>query len=347
MTVHIEAWEHPLLSRAYAAFHSPIGTWWEHPAAAVRDDAYRYCALVTRTSSRTFSLAASLLPLEKRRAVQALYAFCRATDDVVDRARTQADAARTLAGWRERLLEPALTYDPVPLAFRDAQVHHGIPQGYATQLIDGIARDLTQTRYASFAELAEYCYGVASTVGLMVMHVIRFRGEDALPYAIRLGVALQMTNILRDVGEDWRLGRCYLPLDELAAFGLTEDAIARGVVDDRWRTFMRFQIARARSLYQEAEPGIALRGATPSPPPPASTARFWRISRRTTLTSSIAGRMSADSARSAACPASGGAPRRSPRRAAVNTLARQFGSAQREEGTAWRRSVSLVVGLGG
>jgi 15-cis-phytoene synthase len=261
MTVHIEAWEHPLLSRAYAAFHSPIGTWWEHPAAAVRDDAYRYCALVTRTSSRTFSLAASLLPLEKRRAVQALYAFCRATDDVVDRARTQADAARTLAGWRERLLEPALTYDPVPLAFRDAQVHHGIPQGYATQLIDGIARDLTQTRYASFAELAEYCYGVASTVGLMVMHVIRFRGEDALPYAIRLGVALQMTNILRDVGEDWRLGRCYLPLDELAAFGLTEDAIARGVVDDRWRTFMRFQIARARSLYQEAEPGIALLGA--------------------------------------------------------------------------------------
>jgi phytoene synthase len=143
------------------------------------------------------------------------------------------------------------------LAWADVQARYGIPHGYADQLIDGIARDLLQNRYATFAELTEYCYGVASTVGLMVMHIVGFQGYAALPYAIKLGVALQLTNILRDVGEDWRAGRLYLPLDELAAFGLTEADVAAGRVDDRWRAFMRFQIERTRAFYQEAEPGLA------------------------------------------------------------------------------------------
>jgi phytoene synthase len=255
-----EAWEHPLLTRAHAAFHTPINELWQHPAATARDDAYRYCARVTKTSSRTFHLAARLLPKEQRRAVHALYAFCRATDDLLDQAVTPQDLPRTLAHWCERLSGATQPYDPVPLAFADAQARYRIPLGYVAQLIDGIARDLTQTRYTTFEDLTDYCYGVASTVGLMVMHIIRFEGEDALPYAIRLGVALQLTNILRDVGEDWRLGRLYLPLDELARFGLTEDAVARGVVDERWRAFMRFQIARTRKIYQDAEPGIALLG---------------------------------------------------------------------------------------
>ena len=124
--------------------------------------------------------------------------------------------------------------------------------------IDGVARDLDQARYATFDDLTAYAYGVASTVGLMSMRIIGYRSAAAIPYAIKLGVALQLTNILRDVGEDWRAGRVYLPADELAAFGLSEEDVARGQVDDRWRDFMRFQIERNRRLYAEAWPGIEL-----------------------------------------------------------------------------------------
>jgi len=167
-----------------------------------------------------------------------------------------------LQAWRRR----ALTDDPpeddaVALAWADARAHYRIPVEYAAQLIDGVARDVETTRYATFADLTEYAYGVASTVGLMAMHIVGFRGEEAIPYAVKLGVALQLTNVLRDVGEDWRNGRLYLPLDELDAFGLSEADVARGVegdLDRRWREMMRFQIARTRRLYAEALPGVAL-----------------------------------------------------------------------------------------
>ena len=146
----------------------------------------------------------------------------------------------------------------VSLAWNDAQRRFRIPRGYAHQLIEGCARDIGHTRYETFADLAEYSYGVASTVGLMAMHIIGFEGEEALPYAVRLGVALQMTNILRDVGEDWRNGRVYLPQDEMRQFGVTEDQIAAGHVNDQWRRFMAFQIERNRRLYQQSLPGIGL-----------------------------------------------------------------------------------------
>jgi phytoene synthase len=113
-------------------------------------------------------------------------------------------------------------------------------------------------RYATFSDLATYSYGVASTVGLMAMHIVGFSGPEAVPYAVRLGVALQMTNILRDVGEDFRAGRVYLPQGELIAHGLGEGDIGRGVVTGGWRAFMRFQIERTRSLYAEAWEGIRL-----------------------------------------------------------------------------------------
>ena len=125
------------------------------------------------------------------------------------------------------------------------------------QLLDGVERDLVQRRYNTFEDLSVYCYNVASTVGLMSMHITGFSLRDAIPYAIKLGVALQLTNILRDIGEDWAAGRLYLPLEELSLFQLSEDDLAAKTVDDRWRAFMRFQIARARRLYAEAMPGIA------------------------------------------------------------------------------------------
>jgi phytoene synthase len=144
------------------------------------------------------------------------------------------------------------------VAWTDTRTRYGIPQRYAEQLIDGLARDLHQTRYTTFPDLATYAYGVASTVGLMSMHITGFSGPEAIPYAVKLGVALQLTNILRDVGEDWQNGRVYLPQDELEAFGLTEADLASGRMDDRWQAFLRFQIDRNRQLYAEAWPGIAL-----------------------------------------------------------------------------------------
>jgi phytoene synthase len=229
--------------------------------------AYAYCERITAMHSRSFYMASSLLPESKRAATRALYTFCRTTDDIVDhpygetsqRLMHEQIARERLQSWRER----ALTWNPdsedlVPLAWGDTCLRYGIPKAYAEQLIDGVARDLYQTRYQTFSDLTEYCYGVAATVGLMSMHIIGFQTTDAIPYAIRLGVALQMTNILRDVGEDWRRGRFYLPLTELEAFGLGEGDIERGLVTDRWRKFMRFQIDRTRQLYQAAWPGIAL-----------------------------------------------------------------------------------------
>lgn len=256
------AWELPLLSRAQEvyreAYHSlaaPDG----QPAGdgQLRRAAYEHCARLTAVHSRSFHMASALLPPAKRRAARALYAFCRVSDDIVDESREQA--APKLAAWRARVLAPSPAADDlVALAWGDARARYGVPQEYAEQLLDGVGRDLQQQRYETFAELATYCYGVASTVGLMSMHIVGFTGPEAIPYAVKLGVALQLTNILRDVGEDWRAGRLYLPREELAAFGLTEDDLAAGRVDDRWRSFMRFQIRRTRRLYAEAWPGIGL-----------------------------------------------------------------------------------------
>lgn len=258
MNASTETWEHALVARAYEAISVPPPA--SLPTAGVCDlnAAYAYCARLTRANSHTFSLASALLPSDRRRAVRALYAFCRATDDLIDQTPEGANVDDLLKNWRLRLANHQNAYDPVPLAWADTRARYHIPYGYEVQLIEGIARDLRQNRYATFAELAEYCYGVASTVGLMVMHIVDFLGEAALPYAVKLGIALQMTNILRDVGADWQVGRLYLPLDELAQFGLSAEDIAQGQVNDRWRAFMRFQIQRTRALYEEARPGIAL-----------------------------------------------------------------------------------------
>jgi phytoene synthase len=259
MTVsNLRTWEHTLLSLAHEAGDALVpATARASCDAKTLERAYRQCEAVTATCSRSFCLATSLLPASKRRAVRALYAFCRTTDDLVDNRATNAVVA--LAAWRKKALAPHPgTGDPVLAAWTDARLRYRIPLSYVRQFMDGVARDLHQTRYATFDELAAYAYGVASTVGLMSMHIIGCTDSAAVLYAIKLGVALQLTNILRDVKEDWQRGRLYLPLEELAAYGLTEADIAAGQVDDRWRAFMRFQIARARRLYAEAAHGIAL-----------------------------------------------------------------------------------------
>lgn len=253
-----DSWEQMLLTLALEARQSMAPLNQGQPVnPALLYLAYEHCEGVTAKHSRSFYMASRLLPREKRQHVRALYAFCRSTDDIVDHPSETVDAE--LAQWRQRTLAGNAPGDDLTaIAWADMCRRTQMPMGYAAQLIDGVARDLRQTRYRSFEELAGYCYGVASTVGLMSMQIMGYTSDDAIPYAIKLGIALQLTNILRDVAEDWERGRLYLPLEELAAFGLDESYVARQQVDDRWRAFMQFQIQRTRQLYLEAWPGIAM-----------------------------------------------------------------------------------------
>ncbi len=258
----IHTWEAPLLHRALeAAGALTSGSRSGEIDPGTLGRALDACERLTAAHSRSFYFSSALLPREKRQAVRALYAFCRITDDLVDNpagSDHEAGIRQQLEDWKREIFTnlPRQSH-PVAIAWGDVRARYRVPVRFAEQLIDGVLTDLGKTRYQTFDELAGYAYGVASTVGLMSMHIIGFSGPEAVPYAIKLGVALQVTNILRDVAEDWANGRLYLPLDELAAFGLGEADIAAGRVDDRWRAFMRFQIARNRRLYDEAWPGIA------------------------------------------------------------------------------------------
>ena len=259
MSTNTHAWEMPLLALAQDACHSltHMQTAQSQQDADLLNRAYAHCDAITAEHSRSFHLASGFLPPDKRRATRALYAFCRVTDDLIDR--PVGDPVSMLAQWRHASLEQEPpSDDPVAIAWADTRQHYGIPRRYAEQLLEGVARDLRQQCYVTFDDLATYCYGVASTVGLMAMHIVGFSGQEAIPYAIKLGVALQMTNILRDVAADFANGRIYLPLDELQDFGITRHDLALGQLNDHWRAFMRFQIARNRQLYDESWPGIAM-----------------------------------------------------------------------------------------
>jgi phytoene synthase len=252
-------WENHLLALAGNVPHPstrPFFSYWAGDASLRK--AYVHADAVTAEHSKSFYLASQLLPEEKRSAVRALYAFCRTVDDIVDD--DIVDEREThLDYWRGVVQSASFSDDDlVATAWTDTLARYHIPRHYALQLIDGVNRDMTQTRYQTFEELATYCYGVASTVGLMSMYIVGFRSNEAVPYAIKLGVALQMTNILRDVGEDFRNGRVYLPREELALYGIRESDIAAGNVTDAWRLFMKFQIERTRQLYEEAWPGVKM-----------------------------------------------------------------------------------------
>ena len=253
------SWESQLISLAGKIPHPstrPHYSYWAGDASLKR--AYGKCAEITRKHSKSFSFASGLLPEEKRSAVRALYAFCRTVDDIVDEP-NEGDRQAHLDYWSQVVQYG--THEPddlVASAWVDTLNRYHIPRHYATQLIDGVKRDITQTRYQTFDELATYCYGVASTVGLMSMYIVGFKNNEAVPFAIKLGVALQMTNILRDVGEDYRNGRLYLPRDELALYGIHEADMAAGRVTDAWRLFMDFQIERTRRLYEESWPGVKM-----------------------------------------------------------------------------------------
>ena len=228
------------------------------------------CEQITRAHARTFSLASRLLPQQKRRAAYALYAFCRIADDLVDQAEhgNVAALAQHLLEY-EHQLQAALDGRPSGGVFREVawvtRTYH-VPAAPLFELLYGVARDLEPAAYGSWASLEAYCEGVASSVGEMCTHVFGVPGgpamrERAVRYARTLGVAMQLTNILRDVGEDAKRGRCYLPADDLHRFGLAQIDVLQNphlASDPRWTQMMAYQVGRARALYDAARPGIAM-----------------------------------------------------------------------------------------
>ena len=250
------AWQHTLLAMAQQGLENEAIPEPLDYDPEVLAEAYAQCDGIANLHSHTFYMASRPLSTDKRKAVRSLYAFCRITDDLIDRA--DGNLAEGLAAWRQCAMTwPPPCDDPVAVAWGDTRARYQIPTRWAEQLVQGVASDLSKKRYENFDELAVYCYGVASTVGLMSMRIIGYRDRDAIPYAVKLGVAMQVTNILRDVSEDWNAGRVYLPQDELAEFGLSDQDIAAAKNTGRWQRFMQFQVERNRRLYAEAMPGIA------------------------------------------------------------------------------------------
>jgi len=190
----------------------------------------------------------------------AIYAFLRIADDISDEPAPNADKRRQLTLWREGFqLALAGTFThPIHAALHDAIDRFDIPSRHLTAALDGVEMDLAPAIYATFAELKNYCYHVASVVGLSCIHIWGFSGLRAEEHAINAGIAFQLTNILRDLGEDAESGRLYLPREDLERYGYSSERLQRGERDDGFRELMRFEIARARSFYDAAWPLVPM-----------------------------------------------------------------------------------------
>ncbi|MCX7961891.1 MAG: presqualene diphosphate synthase HpnD [Burkholderiales bacterium] len=213
-----------------------------------------YCREKAAASGSSFYYAFMFLPPERRRAITALYAFCREVDDAVDEARDPGVARARLAWWRSELanLFAGRPQHPVTRALAPALAPFGIGPERLAEVIAGMEMDLVQTRYPDFAALERYCYHVAGSVGMLAAGIFGYRNPRTLDYARRLGTAFQLTNIIRDVGEDARRNRIYLPMDELAAFGVAAADILAARASDAFRRLMEFQYRRAVQFYDEA-----------------------------------------------------------------------------------------------
>ncbi|OGS72180.1 MAG: squalene synthase HpnD [Gallionellales bacterium GWA2_60_142] len=214
----------------------------------------QYCQDKAAASGSSFTSSFRFLPADKRRAMTALYAYCREVDDVVDEC-SDANVARTALNWWR--CEVAAIYGgqpthPVCIALADIVKQFNLPQEHLLEIIDGMEMDLDQPRYADFKSLQLYCYRVASVVGLLSAEIFGYTDRQTLKYAHDLGIAFQLTNIIRDVGEDARRNRIYLPMDEMQQFGVTANDILNANETEAFQKLMAFQIERARRYYRQA-----------------------------------------------------------------------------------------------
>ncbi len=223
--------------------------------AAALDRAYAHCAEITARSGSSFAAAFWMLPKPRRRALHAVYAFCRLADDIADDPAVQGDRKRLLDRWREELdaSYAGASEHPVGVALADAARRYQLPKDVFEDLLRGVEWDLTGATIESFPDLERYCYRVASTVGLLIVRILGARQPRALQYAERMGIAVQLTNVLRDVGEDAVEGRIYLPREDLARFGVRPETLREGKMTEEIRLLLATTAERARIRYEEAE----------------------------------------------------------------------------------------------
>ena len=214
-----------------------------------------YCHQKAAESHSSFLSGFRFLSVEKRNAITVLYAFCRELDDVVDGCTDLNVAQITLNWWRsdlEKVFNNEMPEHPVHQALKDIRASFDLPKNEFEALIDGMQMDLEQARYGSFDELKLYCYRVAGVVGRLIARILGFSNPQTLEYADKMGLALQLTNIIRDVGEDARQGRIYLPIEEMQKFDVPANVIMQCKPTDNFAKLMQFQVDRARETYREA-----------------------------------------------------------------------------------------------
>jgi len=250
------------------------------------EESYARCCQIARRTAKNFYYSFLVMPREKRRAMCAIYAFMRHSDDIADSAANPAVALEGLRTWRaaveaalsrsSMLLDPhdrtgdkqdACSTDPILPALVDTMRRYTIPQRHFHELLEGVEMDQTITRYATFDDLYKYCYLVASAVGLVVLPIFGYDNKAALVPAEACGIAFQLTNILRDVKEDAQMGRIYLPLEDLARFGVSEDDLMNAATTtpshesefySRFLRLMNYEVGRAREFYEKARPLLGM-----------------------------------------------------------------------------------------
>ena len=245
------------------------------------EQAYAHCQDITRRASSNFYYAFRLLPPERREALFALYAFCRFVDDIADD-ETRRNAAELLARWREELdrVYAGVSTHRIGAALGDAVRRFPLEKEHFLELIAGVEMDLSRRRYEGFDELHQYCYRVASTVGLLCIEIFGYQNPSARNYAVDLGVAFQLTNILRDVMEDGERGRIYLPLEDLRRFDCGEDDVLGGRYSPCVGALMAFECGRARAYYLRASAALAAEDRVSLAPAEAMRLIYMRLLNR-------------------------------------------------------------------
>ena len=233
------------------------------------EEAYAYCRNISKKHAKTFYLASRFLPKKQQNPIFAIYALLRTVDDVVDTAEekleqgliTKEEISRMLESWKTKLktcYAGHVENDPIMMAWHDTLKSYTIPIELPLDLMDGVAMDIEFKQFETFDELYVYCYKVASVVGLITAEIFGYSNKEALQHAIELGIAMQLTNILRDVGEDVNRGRIYLPLEDLRRFNYSSEELMQKRMNSNFIELMKFQIERARSYYSSSDKGIPM-----------------------------------------------------------------------------------------